>query len=219
MNECLFIFHILAILGCCRIALFLGKEALVFWVAFQPILANLFVFKQITLFGFEVTCSDVYVVGSVCGLNFIQEFFSKDLAKKASSLSLYALFFFIGMGVIHLCYIPSLHDTAHPSYTTLFSYVPRVALASVSTFAFVQRFDIFFFGLLQKTSYSLLIRNMIALVLSQCIDTLLFTFLGLWGIVESFFDVFFVSFLVKVFCILFLVLLSPRKYQREVVSF
>ena len=218
MNEFLFLFHIILTLLCCQAALLLGKEALQVWVVLQPILANVFVLKQISLFGFIVTSSDVYIVGSVFGLNFLQEFFGKEHAKRASLLSLYALGFFCIFSVIHLFYIPSVHDTAHASYEALFSYTPRIIFASIATFALVQRFDIFFFSILKKTKYNLFIRNFISLFVSQFLDTLLFTLLGLWGIVASLFDVFLVSFLVKLLCIIILVLLSPRKYRDEVIS-
>jgi uncharacterized integral membrane protein (TIGR00697 family) len=218
MNECLFAFHSILTILCCRGALFLGKEALQCWVILQPILANLFVLKQITLFGFDATSSDLYVVGSVLGLNYLQEFFGKESARLASKLSLYTLGFFVIASSVHLLYTPSAHDTAHTSYAALFSYVPRLVFASFATFWIVQRFDIFFFGLLQKTGLKLFFRNLLSLFVSQFLDTLLFTFLGLWNVVASLFDVFFVSFLIKALSIVTLILLSPRKYHHETIS-
>ena len=63
MNELIFLFHILLVLSFVLGALRLGKNALLSLLALQAILANLFVVKQISLFGFAVTCSDVFAIG------------------------------------------------------------------------------------------------------------------------------------------------------------
>jgi len=58
MNEFLFIAQSFLIVGFALGAMKLGSSALVSWVAVQALIANLFVLKQITLFGFNITASD-----------------------------------------------------------------------------------------------------------------------------------------------------------------
>ena len=60
----------------------------------QALIANLFVLKQIHLFGMEVTASDGYAIGSLLGLNVLQEFYGKKEAKQATCICFFFMTFF-----------------------------------------------------------------------------------------------------------------------------
>lgn len=205
MNELLFFTQTLLIVGFALGALKLGKEALTAWVAIQALIANLFVLKQITLFGFEVTASDVFAIGSLLGLNFLQEYFSKEDAAKATWICFFFMLFFTLVSQLHLFYAPSPNDTTQPAFSAILSLSPRLLIASMSVFFVVQQIDIRFFAFLKKrmgkTSFA--VRAGIALVVSQFLDTFLFSFAGLYGIVASLTDIILLSFLIKlivIFC-------------------
>ncbi len=205
MNETVFIIQALLIVGFALGALKLGKGALTAWVAIQALIANLFVLKQITLFGFDVTASDAFVIGSLLGLNFLQEYFGKAEAQKATWICFFFMLFFTLVSQLHLLYQPSSHDTMQPAFVALLSPSPRLMLASMSVFFVVQQIDIRFFALLKdkfpKANFAL--RTAAALILSQFLDTVLFSFVGLYGIVASVIDIIFLSFAVKllvIFC-------------------
>ncbi len=176
-----------------------GKTALAVLIALQGVLANLFVVKQMDLFGMTVTCSDVFAVGCIVGLNLMQEHFGKEAAKKSIAISFFSMVFFVITSQLHLWYTPSLHDLAHPAFAQILSSTPRIVLASISVFFLVQKFDVFFFGWLKNllSGRYLALRMGISLLLSQFIDTVLFTYLGLYGIVTSVWEVIAVSFAVK----------------------
>ncbi len=213
MNESIFLLHLaLSVLFLLPIRS-LKKEGLIAWVAALPILANLFVLKQITLLGFTVTASDVYAVSCALGLNLLQEYYGKDAAKQAIKISFTLLLFFVAMAYMHIFYVPASADFAHEAYKTILSTTPRLVLASITSFFCVQSFDLFFFGFLKEkaTKLSLFTRNILSLSCSQFVDTLLFTILGLWGLVSELFDVFLVSFIVKLTIGLLLSLPTLRK--------
>ena len=199
MNVGLFLLHIflmvLFILGALR----MGKYALIALIAISGVLANLFVVKQIDLFGLTVTCSDVFAIGGILGLNLLQEHFGRDEAKKVVKISFFALIFFAAMALLHLAYIPSSTDTSHSSFATIFSSTPRIVGASFAVFYAVQRWDIYFFQWLQRRfdGRKLAVRLWISLLVSQAIDTVLFSFLGLYGIVDSVVDIMVMSYAVK----------------------
>jgi len=213
MNEMLFLLH----LALCMLFLLplirLKKEGLVCWVAILPLLANLFVLKQITLFGFTVTAADVYAVACALGLNLLQEYYGKESAKQAVKISFVLLLFFVVMAYTHILYIPSGCDYTQTAYSTILSTTPRLVFASITSFFLVQSFDVFFFGLLKERAKALGLfgRNIASLTLSQFVDTLLFTILGLWGLVEELFDVFIISFIIKLTIGLLLSLPTLRK--------
>ena len=196
MNELLFLAHVILVLGAALGAVRLGREALILWVSLQAVLANLFVLKQIHFCGFEVTCSDVFAVGSLLGLNLLQEHFGQESAKKATLLCFFSMLFFAAMGQIHLLYHPSLHDTAHGAFQAILGPNFRLLLASLVVFFLVQQIDVRFFGWLKKSAPKLP-RNLIALFCSQFLDTVLFSVIGLYGMVASLFDIIAISFLIK----------------------
>lgn len=204
MNEILFLLQILIIVGFALGAMRLGKSALVGWVAIQALIANLFILKQITLFGFEVTASDAYVIGSLLGLNLLQEHHGQQEAQKATWTCFFFMVFFTLISQVHLLYQPSAHDIAHGAYYSVLSQSPRLLVASMGVFFCVQQFDVRFFNILKKSfpSFSFSVRAGIALVISQFLDTVLFSFAGLYGIVASIFDVITLSFAVKLIVIM-----------------
>lgn len=199
MNEILFFLHVIVVLGFVLAALRLGKEALIVCTALQAVLANFFVLKQTNLFGFTVTCSDVFAVGCIASLNLIQEYFNKETARKAIWISSFALLFYVLMTQFHLLYLPSVADTTQASFAALLKITPRLLLASLTTFFLVQQFDIYLFTFLKKrfAKNSFAMRSGISLMTTQLIDTILFTLLGLYGLGFSIIDIIIISFLLK----------------------
>lgn len=208
MNEALFLLHVVLIFAFSALALRLGKEALFTWIALQAVLANLFVLKQISFLGFHITCSDVFAIGGILGLNLLQEYYGKESAKQALWICLMAMVSFVILSQMHLFYRPSPYDISHAAYQAILSPAPRLLIASFSVFFIVQQIDLHFFAFLRKkfSSIPLSLRNGCSLVISQFLDTVLFSVFGLWGLVASLFDIIAISFLVKLMTI---VLLSP----------
>lgn len=172
-------------------------------MAIQALIANLFVLKQITLFGLDVTASDAFAIGSLLGLNFLQEYFGQEEANKATKICFFFMFFFALVSQLHLIYAPSSHDTTHSAFLTLLTLSPRLLIASMSVFFIVQQIDIRFFAFLKKRLPTLgfASRSAIALVFSQFLDTFLFSFAGLYGVVVSVIDIIAMSFLIKIIVI------------------
>lgn len=199
MNFSLFLLHIFLVVLSVLLALRMGRLALVALIALQAVLANLFVVKQMDLFGLTVTCSDVFAIGSILGLNLLQEHFGKEEAKNAIKISFFILIFFGCMALMQLAYIPSHADETHVAFALIFSSLPRIVIASFAVYYLVQKWDIYFFHYLHKkfVGKKLAFRLSISLFISQAIDTGLFSFLGLYGIVESVWDILLMSYFVK----------------------
>jgi len=204
VNELLFLTHILIITCSTIIALKISKEALVAIIAIFCILANLFVLKQINLFGLNPTASDAFSVGAILGLNLLQEYFGKNIAKKAIWTCFFALVLYAILSQIHLMYTPSIYDVSSRHYQFILQFMPRIAIASISVTLLIQHLDRIFYGFLKQkfNNNYFLLRNLISLFIIQLIDTILFTFAGLWGIVSNLWDIIIISFIVKVVTIL-----------------
>ncbi len=204
MNETLFFFHILLLIFSIFCALRLGRAALLALFSVQVIISNLFVTKQILFFGFHITCSDVYVVGSLFSLNLIREYFGKNAAKRAIYVASFLLFFFTAMSQLHLTYTPSPHDQTQTVWTSILGVTPRITLASFLVAFLCQRLDICLYGFFKQKGFSktMAFRFGGASLISQFVDTVLFSFLGLYGLVYCMTDIIIVSYLIKVFVIL-----------------
>jgi uncharacterized integral membrane protein (TIGR00697 family) len=204
MNEAVFFLHIIVTLLFSFGALRLGKEALIASASMQAVFANLFVLKQIDFCTLTVTCSDVYAIGGILTLNLLQEFHGKNAAHFSVKCSLFFLVFFAAMAKLHLLYEPSSFDVTHSSYSTILSSAPRILLASLTAFFFSQKIDIFLFAKIKQKlpKAPLAIRNALSMSCSQCFDTMLFTLLGLYGLVDNIWHVFILSFVIKLIVIL-----------------
>lgn len=206
MNELIFISQALIILICAFIALRLGKEALFILVSFQAVLANLFVTKQITLFGLNACCSDAFIVGNILCLNLIQEYFGKDSAKRASLFSFLLMIFFTLFSQIHLFYKPNHFDQTQKAFFDILHNSPRILISSIITFLIVQRIDIYFFGFLKKVfnDKHLSIRMLISVLISQSFDTIIFNIAALYGVMQNLSEVMILSFIIKMLVALFI---------------
>lgn len=203
INEALFITHTIITILLSIGALRLGEHALIATLCLFGILSNIFVAKQMTLFGFAVTCSDVYAVGSILCLNILQEYFGKTKAMKAIWASLFCLVVFLTMSQLHLWYLPNHFDTTQEHYQALLNIMPRITIASITSYLAVQCIDTRIFAWLQTLFLGkfFTLRTVISLVFSQTIDTVLFSFLGLYGIAGSVTQIIIVSLVVKLLVI------------------
>lgn len=205
MNELIFFIHVLIITLFSIGFLKTGKEALVGFVCTLGILSNLFVSKQASFFGFNVTCSDVFAVGVLIGLNILQEYHGKKITQKAIWISFAMLSFYLIMTQIHILYIPNHFDSMHDHFKEIFSLMPRLTISSICVYLAVQHLDAFIFGLLKKVFNDRFFgfRSLISLSISQFLDTILFSFLALYGVVGNIWHIVFFSFAIKVIVILF----------------
>ena len=167
------------------------------WLGLLAVVMNLFVLKQIPLLGLHVTASEALVVGYLLTLNLIQEYFGKKFAQSAVKLTFLIMLFFVLLSRLHLLY------KGGPNHD-IFSPLPRLFIASLVSFFTVQLFDISLFAYLrEKFSGRLLtMRTTLSLLMSQTLDTILFTVLGLWGLVENPLHVIIFSLLIKSLIIL-----------------
>ena len=204
MNELLFIVYSCIVSITALIALYLGKEALCAYIAVQAVLANVFVLKQITLFGWQATASDVLIIGSVLGLNVLQEYFGRSAAMRAIWISFLLLVFYTIVSQFQIFFIPAASDTMHVHFQMLLQHMPRITIASLATYLIVQHVDAFLYGAIKKKWQGrfLVGRNYLSIAVSQLLDTILFGFLGLYGLVDSLGQILVVSYCIKLAAIM-----------------
>jgi len=203
MNEYIFITHALLLSCGIIIATYLGQEALIAYATLQAILMNLFVMKQITLFGFEVTATDAFAIGLILTLNVLQEFYGKKNALKAIWITFACSIAYALFSQIHLLYIPSLFDINNGHFIALLTSVPRIVIASLLTFLMVLHTDATLYAWLKKffNGRFFILRSALSVFICQLLDTILFSFLGLYGLVPHIWHIIFLSFTIKLISI------------------
>lgn len=181
----------------------LGQSALTAWIAILSLLANLFVLKQIGLIGFNATASDIFAIGSLLGLNLLQEKYGRAAAQQAIWGSFSCLVFFAVMSQIHLFYEPSIYDTAQDAYAFLLTPAPRIMISSLITFLVVDQFDSRLYGVLRQKfpNISMILISGVTMCFSQLLDTVLFSMLGLYGVVQAIMEIIVVSYSIKLIAI------------------
>lgn len=198
-NELIFILYLATLIFFTTCSLVLGKSALISLIALEWVLANLFVTKQITLVGWNATASDALAVGATLALNLLQEEYGKETARKAIVVSFMCLLFYTLISLLHILYLPSPSDRTHEHFKAILAPMPRLIIASLITFLVVQytEYRIYgFFATLFKKRFFLL-RNYLSVSVTQGIDTLLFSFLGLYGLIDQIGHIVFISYLLK----------------------
>ena len=199
-NELVLFAYTAVISGFALACLRLGKEALVAFVCVCCVFANLFVIKQITLFGLTATAADAFSVGAVFGLNLLQEYFGKDATQRAIWINFLLLIFYALVSQLHLAYIPTGDDFSQIHFAPILTVMPRIVVASFVTYFIVQQVDSHLFGRLKQKigNRSFVVRNSISVLACQLLDTVLFTFFGLYGLMDNILSIMVVSYVIKV---------------------
>ncbi len=199
MNEFIFLFQTLAIGTSALVALKLGKEALVAFICSQVILANLFVIKPITLVGLTATGADAFIIGTVFGFHLLQEWHGREIAQKTVYTSFFLMIFYTIASQIHLMFVAHSADVTQPHFQALLQIAPRICLASLAAYFISQQVDVRLYAWLRTRLHgsTLVIRNVISASITQLLDTILFSYLGLYGVLPHINQIITVSYTIK----------------------
>lgn len=193
MNELLLIASLIVIFALVLLFFFLfGKTGLYCWTVFATITANIEVLIVVDAFGMEQTLGNILFASTFLVTDLLSEFYGKEASKKAVNIGIAGSVAFILISQTWLHYIPSGSDFAMPHIQAIFSNTPRLMLTSFLVYAICQRFDVWAYHkwwafTTKKCGDSdrfLWLRNNGSTLLSQLLNSLLFTFGAFAGIYE-----------------------------------
>lgn len=165
-----------------------GKAGIFYWIVLSTILANIQVVKIIPLFGLEASLGNIMYGTIFLGTDVLNEIFSKKEAKKAVYLGFFVMLSTLAIMQIALWFTPDQSDFANPALETIFGFMPRLVLGSLTAFIISQLFDVNIFQWIKKklpADKYLWIRNNGSTIVSQLIDTLIFVPIAFLGRVPS----------------------------------
>lgn len=155
------------------------------WIALASILANIQVVKTIELFGMVTTLGNIMYGTSFLATDIISECYSEEEASKAVKVGMFSIVATTVIMQICLRFEPHASDTSHAALSSIFSIMPRIALASITAYFISQNFDVWFYNYLKiKFPKHLWLRNNGSTMTSQLIDNVIFTLLAFWGVFE-----------------------------------
>ena len=164
---------------------FFGRTGLFVWVGFATVLANIQVTKLIVIFGLTATLGNAIYGSIFLVTDILNEKYGKKEAKKAVWLGFISLLMMTVIMQMVLLFQPAADDFAQESLSTIFGLIPRIALGSMIAYLISQYTDVLIFSFLRKlfpSDGAFWIRNNGSTMLSQLLDTLIFTSIAFWGV-------------------------------------
>ena len=164
---------------------FFGRTGLFVWVGFATVLANIQVTKLIEIFGLTATLGNAIYGSIFLVTDILNEKYGKKEAKKAVWLGFISLLMMTVIMQMVLLFQPAADDFAQDSLSTIFGLIPRIALGSMIAYLVSQYTDVIIFSFLRKlfpSDGAFWIRNNGSTMLSQLLDTLIFTSIAFWGV-------------------------------------
>ena len=189
-NELLLIGSLIILYGGVLLWFYLfGTSGLMAFTAFATIAANIEVMIMVHAFGMEMTLGNILFATTFLVTDILSEVAGKKTAQKAVWIGIATNVLFILVSQSWLLYIPGQSDWVTPAIGMVFSNTPRMMLSSLAVYIIAQLFDVWLYHAWwrfteQKTGNRrafLWLRNNGSTLISQMVNTLLFTAFAFWG--------------------------------------
>jgi len=167
---------------------FFGKLGVFVWIVAATILANIQVTKLIYIFGLEANLGNIMYGTIFLGTDVLNELFGKKEARKAVYIGFSVMLITVVTMTIAVKFTPHPEDFAQGSLATIFGYMPRLLLASLTAFIVSQLIDVNVFDKIKEKlpeNKYLWVRNNLSTMFSQFVDTIIFVPLAFLGEVST----------------------------------
>lgn len=183
-----------------------GKWGLIMWIPISVIVANIQVIQTVKLFGLVATLGNIVYATSFLVTDILSENYGKKEAQKAVWIGFFSLISMTFLMNLALQFKPFSGDefaaVAHDATSTIFSLMPRIAVASLAAYLLSQRHDVwayhFWRNRFSKDS-QIWLRNNLSTMISQLIDSVVFVAIAFWGVYEwnVLFEIFITTYILK----------------------
>ena len=185
-NEIIFIITVFLYLGSVLLLYRLfGKNGLYAFAIFSTLLGNIAVCKCVDLFGVSTTAGNVLYASTFLVTDILSEKYGKKAATRAVAYSFSIMLLWLLGSQLILFFTPNANDYINESLKVVFGLVPRITIASLLGFVCSQNIDVNLYHFIWKktgdTKAKLWLRNNGSTLISQAIDTVIFTSVAFWG--------------------------------------
>ena len=170
-----------------------GKAGLQIAIATAIILANLQGPKLTVIFGLQTSLGVIFYSSIFFATDVLSENYGKAAANKAVRMGFAVSIIVLVMLSLALLYLPSSKpETAefsasiHNAFATIVDFTPRFIFGSLLAYIISQHFDVWAFHKIRSITGDrwLWLRNNLSTMSSQVVDTLIFSLVTWWGIVD-----------------------------------
>lgn len=183
-NELIFFLMIVVVLSTALLMFRLGKIWLYAFIAVCIVLANIFVTKQFRLFGLSATGGNITYGAIFLVTDLLCEHYGKEAGRQAVVIGFFAALFYLVTSQFILLMQPAEYDTVHDGMQSIFSFAPRIVLASLIAYLISQFHDIWAYHAIRKLTRNRLLwlRNNASTWTSQLIDSVTFSLIAFVGV-------------------------------------
>jgi queuosine precursor transporter len=183
-----------------------GKWGLIMWIPISVIVANIQVIQTVKLFGLVATLGNIVYATSFLVTDILSENYGKQEAKKAVWIGFFSLISMTLLMNLALQFIPFSGDdfaaVAHEATSTIFSLMPRIAVASLAAYLLSQRHDVWAYHFWRNRfpkDNQIWLRNNLSTMISQLIDSIVFVAIAFWGVYDwgVLFEIFLTTYILK----------------------
>lgn len=166
-----------------------GKEGLYCFTAIATITANIEVLILVRAYGMEQTLGNILFGATFLITDILSEISGKKAAQKAVNIGIATSVIFIIISQSWFLYTPSENDWVMPSIEAVFTNTPRLMIVSLLVYAIVQSLDVWIYHKWWQFTEKkfgdkrrfLWLRNNGSTLISQLLNTVLFTLGAFWG--------------------------------------
>lgn len=170
-----------------------GKAGLQVAIATAIILANLQGPKLTEIFGLQTSLGVIFYSGIFFATDVLSENYGRAEANKAVRMGFAVSVIVLLMLSLALLYQPSTRPESaafsasiHDAFSTIVNYTPRFVFGSLLAYYVSQTFDVWAFHRIGQATGGrfLWLRNNLSTMASQALDTLIYSLVAWWGIVD-----------------------------------
>tara|TARA_Y200000002_G_C22491261_1_gene583090 strand:+ start:91 stop:771 length:681 start_codon:yes stop_codon:yes gene_type:complete len=213
MNEMVLLLQCALLTGVGFFLTYNNQNYAAIFTSLMVIMANMFIVKQIDLFGLHVTASDAYFIAAACTLNMVQEMYGKQVARNYVHISFGVLILFALLTQLQFFYTPNVYDQAGTAFETVFNTTLRISLVSLVSYWLTQQLDVVIYRFARNLTYTQSLACFFSVAFTQLLDTVFFSVFALSSIVASVIHVIVFSYLVKLVILTFSVAVMSALYR------
>lgn len=169
---------------------YFGLKGMYGFSIFVTIAANIEVLILVDAFSMEQTLGNILFACSFLITDIVSENYGKKEAQKVVNINIVMCILFIVISQMWLRYVPSVNDMNYDHISSLFANTPRLMLSSIGVYAIVQKIDVILYHRIWSYTTSkfndskkyLYVRNNLATLISQLLNTLFYTTFAFAGI-------------------------------------
>jgi len=186
MNELLWIVTLLVnFFGILLFYKVFKKQGLFIWIAIVTILCNIQVIKTVEIFGVVTTLGNILYATVFLATDILSEKYGKEEARKGVLVGFFSMILMIVTMNLAILYVPHESDFVQESLETIFGIMPRIGIASIIAYILSQYIDTGIYEYLKNKTDKIWIRNNLSTIISQLIDSVVFTTIAFLGVFES----------------------------------